>query len=257
MISLAPGTGWGAARNAGLKRSPGRDRPGDGRLRRGDRRRPRSARGRARRSRRRRRRSVRHRDARSPSSSTRRRGRAVRRDRGLLHGVPARDPHVGRPVRREVPLVPHGRYRVLVPRQGPGLRAVVVAAPGERSRASDVVRDATRPSARGGRSGTSTGSSIAGAIDGTSVLGIRSPRITTTITARTTILGNAEAAPPARSTGLSSVGSGGAGGMRDAAARARLRRGRRAPSAAASSLRPFVRSRRHRPGRGSASSRLA
>ena len=49
-----------------------------------------------------------------------RRARRLRRDRGLLHGVPARDPHRRRPVRREVPLVPHGRHRVLVPDQGSG-----------------------------------------------------------------------------------------------------------------------------------------
>jgi hypothetical protein len=73
-------------------------RPGHGRLDRGDGRRARSARGRAGRSHDRGVRSVRHRHARPPR--VRQHGRpGGRRDRGLLHGVPARDPHDGRAVR--------------------------------------------------------------------------------------------------------------------------------------------------------------
>ena len=137
-------------------------RPGHGRLGRGDGRRARPARGRARGSPRRRLRTVRHRHARPPR--VRQHGRpGGRRDRGLLHGVPARDPHDGRAVRREVPLVPDRRHRVLVPRQG-----YWGCAPWSfrcRSSATSTGcgsrrRPRTEP---GGPSGTSTGSSIDGA----------------------------------------------------------------------------------------------
>ncbi len=116
-------------------------RPRHGRLHRGDGRRARPARSRPGGSHDRRLRSVRHRDARPPRvRRDRRPGR--RRDRGLLHGVPARDPHDGRAVRREVPLVPHRGHRVLVPRQGPGPASRGRSGAGRAARASDVVRDA-------------------------------------------------------------------------------------------------------------------
>ena len=141
VLWLEEGTGWAAARNAGIKRTRGRtvliadgsvEPTGDvfGPLERG-------AGGRERR----RVRAVRDRDPRPPGVRGGSRGRR-RCDRGLPHGAPAGDAPRGRVLRREVPVVPHGRHRVLVP--GEGSRS-----PGDRrrrarheARASDVVRDA-------------------------------------------------------------------------------------------------------------------
>ncbi len=152
--------GRGAQRRA--EAVAGQDRPGDGRLRRGDRRRPRSARGRARRSHRRRVRSVRHRDPRPPRVRRDRRAGGGRH-RGLLHGVPARDPH-RRPACSTRSSAGTGR-RTSSSRSGsriwdferwsfPFRWSVTSIGCGSRRR---------RRIARGGRSGTSTGSSIGGA----------------------------------------------------------------------------------------------
>ncbi len=161
-VQLEPGTGWGAARNAGLKRSRGRvvlamdgsieatgdvlgpleaalADPDDRRLR-----------------------AVRHRHARPPR--VRQHGRpGGRRDRGLLHGVPPRDPHDGRAVRREVPLVPDRGHRVLVPRSRTW-GCAPWSFPCPSSATSTGCGSRRRPrTGRGGPSGTSTGSSIGGA----------------------------------------------------------------------------------------------
>ena len=154
---LEPGTGWGAARNAGLKRSRGRivlamdgsvEPTGDvfGPLEAalGD---PSVGC----------RRSVRHLDRR-PARVPRQRRAGGRRDRGLPDGVPpGRDPR-RRAVRREVPLVPDGRHRVLVPDQGrrhagaPGRRA------GHASTSTGCTTRPRPPSATGCPNATTTGS---------------------------------------------------------------------------------------------------
>ena len=174
--------GRGAQRRAEAITRPGG--PGDGRLRRGDRRRPRPARGRARRPHRRRVRSVRHRDPRPPR---------VRRDRragggchrGLLHGVPARA---------------SSRRRACSTRSSAGTgRRTSSTRSGSRiwdsgrwsfpfrwSVTSIGCGSRRRPRiARGGPSGTSTGSSIGGATATTSPCRGNHRRATTT--ASTTI----------------------------------------------------------------------
>ena len=88
------------------------------RLGRAHRRRVRAARGGARGSARRRVRTLRDRDPR-PAAVRRGARRRRRRDRGLPDGAPTRDAPRSGVLRREVPLVPHGRHRVLVPGQGP------------------------------------------------------------------------------------------------------------------------------------------
>ncbi len=116
---LAAGDRDGLGRRAerGAQAFAGSDRPGDGRVGRTHGGRVRAARGRARRSERGCHRAVRHLD-RGPARVPRQRRAGGGRDRGVPDGVPpGRDPR-RRAVRREVPLVPDGGHRVLVPDQG-------------------------------------------------------------------------------------------------------------------------------------------
>ena len=93
---------------------------------------------------------------------------ALRRDRGLLHGDAPRCARRGRRLRREVPLVPHGRHRAVVPGEGPWAAHRGRAAARSSSTSTACGSRPIRPNARSGRSGTSTGSSTGGAAGGTS-----------------------------------------------------------------------------------------
>ena len=130
--------GRGSQRGAPPFARPDRGRPR--RFGRAHRRRARSARARLGGPRPRHLRTVRHRHAGSPRVPGGARPRAVRRRRGLPDGVPARGAHRGRRLRREVPLVSHGRHRVVVPGQGRRSRLRRRAGAGRQARAPRVGR---------------------------------------------------------------------------------------------------------------------
>ena len=141
VVWLEEGTGWAPARNAGLKRTRGSHRADRRRLGRADRATCSAPLEAALEDPHRRRvRPVRDRDPRSPAVRRGRRRRR-RRDRGLSDGA-RRETLLGCGVlRREVPLVPHRRHRVLVPDEGSRSPSHGGRRSRHEARTPDVVRD--------------------------------------------------------------------------------------------------------------------